>query len=268
VSIALTPGERRRAGSEEGADHRSASPVCAGWRVWRWVCCPQAAVEGFRQSGAVSTFDRMIRGRSASLGVVVCVLAAVAGCDGEAASQPTSSATSSGVPTGSSASSTSPTGTTSPTSTSPTKSPAEQVTVPPAARANTPAGAEAFVRFYLELVNAAWTEPNPELLKPYVLSSCKTCANQIATALDLRRSGQRYSDDPASVGPTVVAPETGQSKAVIELPYDQKAAEIVDDNGAVVEHLPTIRSQSQVTVVWVGQRSTWAVSEIRLTPLP
>src|SRR4051812_17332426 len=92
VSSALARGAVAGSGRQE-APTTAPPSLGHGWRAWR---CPQAAVGGFRTFHAVGTFDRMIRGRSASLGVVVCVLAALAGCDGDAASQPTSSATTSG----------------------------------------------------------------------------------------------------------------------------------------------------------------------------
>src|SRR4051794_7263972 len=208
----------------------------------------------------------MIRGRSAGVGFVVCALAGVlAGCDGDAASQPTTSAVAS--PSGVSSSASTPSSAmTTPSTTRPRPRPTVTPAVPAAARRHSAAGAEAFARFYLEQVNRAWATANPELIRPYAAKTCKTCANQIRTAVDLRRSGQRYANAAGALGASIVTPESTRGRVVVELPYDQLAVDVLDRAGRVVQHMPAIRSQSQVTVTW-GPGQNWQVAEIKLAPL-
>jgi len=112
----------------------------------------------------------MIRGRSAGVTFVVCVVAGVlVGCDGQAESQPTTSAVAS--PSGSTSASVPSSPSTTTSSIRPTPTPTAAAKVPAAAGQPTAAGAEAFARFYLELVNRAWSEANPDLLQPFVLPS-------------------------------------------------------------------------------------------------
>ena len=135
-------------------------------------------------------------------------------------------------------------------------------TVPAAARANTSAGAEAFARFYLELVNEAWMRPDPDLLRPYVLSSCRTCANDIRTAADLRRRGQRYGGKAASLGTSVVAPEHARGQRTVQIVMRQLRQHIYDKQGRVVERVPSSTAVVEVTVSRASD--LWRVNTIRV----
>jgi hypothetical protein len=253
-------------GRQEGADHHPPSErprASTGGR-------PQVAARGFTGARCLGTFERMIRGRSLRLGVLLCALVVPAGCQGDAGSAPTStspstkssragasaggSGTSSGMPTVSTKS-------TSSGSSSTTDGPS--LSVPKAARQNTDAGAEAFARFYLEVVNRAWRLPDPNLLRPLALPTCRTCANLVATAEDLLKTKQHYAGDAGLVGRSVVAPGTSTGRAVIELVYDQRATEIVDRSGKRIERVRSKKSQSQVTLQWRAPQG-WRVSEIKL----
>ena len=229
---------------------------------------PQVTIRGFRTFLGPRYVRRMIRGRSAGFGVAVCaVVLALTGCDGDAASQPTTPARSTSASGGSNVAGASPSMPSGSSSASSSRSPTAKSTVPvpAAARVNTAAGAAAFVRFYLRLVNEAWSTADPDLLRPHVEKGCKTCQNQIATAIDLHRTGQRYADNAGAIGPAVIAPESSRRHVIVELLYDQLAADILDRSGHVVDHIPAMKSQSQVAVTW--GTAAWKVSEIKLVPL-
>jgi hypothetical protein len=140
------------------------------------------------------------------------------------------------------------------------------VTVPPAARANTPAGAEAFARFYLELVNRAWSEPNPDLLRPYVLPTCKTCTRDLQTAEELRRLGHRYAGPAAALGPSVVTPASVPDRRTVQVVLKQLRQVIRDRHGKVVERVPAEKAVLEVTLR--RQRSTeWRIATIKVVQL-
>lgn len=122
----------------------------------------------------------------------VALLAAsllLAGCGGGAKPDPSPStsspATSASVPTVSN----------SPTTATPTIDP----NIPAAARAHTPAGAEAFVRYYFERLNVAWTAPRAGILSPLCQASSKACAAYEKTAARLVKEGHRYDGNPVTV---------------------------------------------------------------------
>src|SRR4051794_11026217 len=204
----------------------------------------------------------MIRGRSAGVGFVVCALAGVlAGCDGDAASQPTTSAVAS--PSGvSSGASTPSSAMTTPSTTRPRPRPTVTPAVPAAARRHSAAGAEAFARFYLELVNRAWSEPNPDLLRPYVLPTCKTCANQIAAATELRRRGLKYAGPSVQLGPSVITPDHPGGRTTVQVGFKQLRQGIVDEQGRQVERTRQDQALFDVDLIWRAG-SGWRIVTIK-----
>jgi hypothetical protein len=135
--------------------------------------------------------------------------------------------------------------------------------IPKAARAHTPQGAEAFARFYLEQVNKAWMAPDPELIRPYALESCKTCANYVSTAEWLTGGGLRYDGAPMTLGPSVVAPESRKDHVFVELGCNQAERHILRANGSTEKSVKHIFGTAQVEMVWLQE--AWLVREVRVS---
>jgi hypothetical protein len=124
----------------------------------------------------------------------VALLAAsmvLAACGGGAKPDPSSSRTTGSPPT---------TTATAPTvSVSSTTAPTIDPNIPAAARAHTPAGAEAFVKYFFERLNAAWTAPHAGILSPLCQASSKACAAYEKTAARLASTGHHYDGNPLTV---------------------------------------------------------------------
>jgi hypothetical protein len=88
-----------------------------------------------------------------------------------------------------------PTVSVSPTTAGPTIDP----NIPAAARAHTPAGAEAFVRYFIERVNLAWTGPRAGIVAPLCQASSKACAAYEKEATRLAKEGHRYDGNPVTI---------------------------------------------------------------------
>jgi hypothetical protein len=134
--------------------------------------------------------------------------------------------------------------------------------VPKAARAHTYAGAQAFAEFYLEQVNNAWTTPDPGILEPYGLSSCKTCEGFMRQAADMKALGQRYASKPATLAAGTWLPESTPSLALISLVWKQEPAAIVDQTGSVVHKAAAMKAVSEYQLRWRG--NGWKVAGIHL----
>ncbi len=130
-----------------------------------------------------------MRGRAVLAAVALCGAVAVAGCDGDPDLAPSTSPSSPTTTT----SSASPAPTTSPTAT-----PASSI--PAAARKQTPEGAKAFVEYFMEQVNLAWTTPSTGLIADNSTSDCKFCNTAEATARWLVEHDQHYAAAPVTVG--------------------------------------------------------------------
>jgi hypothetical protein len=123
----------------------------------------------------------------------VAILAAsilLAACGGSA--KPDASSTSSSPTTSTST----PTVSVSPTTASPTADP----NIPAAARAHTPAGAEAFVKYFFERLNVAWTAPRAGILSPLCQASAIACTAFEKTATRLTNAGHHYDGNPLTIG--------------------------------------------------------------------
>lgn len=93
------------------------------------------------------------------MGLAVLALA-VSACTANGEEQAKTSSTASSSSSTSTASTPPSTGTTSGTAT------VDPASLPPEARKHTPEGAAAFVKYYFDQVNNAWTRPDAQLLPP------------------------------------------------------------------------------------------------------
>lgn len=65
--------------------------------------------------------------------------------------------------------------------------------LPTAARAATPAGAQAFVDFYVESINTAFAQPSGNALQGLSTPSCDVCAALQTRASQFANAGQHYA---------------------------------------------------------------------------
>jgi len=135
--------------------------------------------------------------------------------------------------------------------------------VPAEARANTPAGAIAFARYFFGLVNRAYTTPQAGLLAPLSTTNCKTCAAFESTAADFVAKSQRY--DRAAVTILEVAIDSDPPPAgmtLVDVVVDQLPAKVIDSKGATAT---TITGRRGVFVAQLRFTSAgWTVDTIQV----
>jgi len=85
-------------------------------------------------------------------------------------------------------------------SVSSTTAPTIDPNIPAAARAHTPAGAEAFVKYFFERLNVAWTAPRAGILSPLCQASAIACTAFEKTATRLTNAGHHYDGNPLTIG--------------------------------------------------------------------
>ena len=185
----------------------------------------------------------------------VAILAAsilLSACGGGAKPDPSAS---SSLPT---TSASAPTVSVSPTTAGPTSDP----NIPAAARAHTPAGAAAFVKYFYDQLNVAWGQPMAGLLEPLSLAECKTCRTLEDTAINMVAKHQHMRGDTArisSVDPGVTEPNGDQS---LTISGSQLATSVLDTNGQKVRDIPQDKIRFRATTRWTD--SGWRVSEIKV----
>ncbi|MBK8756207.1 MAG: hypothetical protein IPM08_03645 [Actinomycetales bacterium] len=185
---------------------------------------------------------------------------AVAGCT-------TNGSTGSGTGTSSATVTSSQVATTSasPSSSGPSASPTGPtmplpVDLPVAAREHSPAGAEAFVRFFYAQVNRAWTRPEAGLIPRLCLSTSKSCAALEVTASELVAKKQRYDGDPGMISRVLAMGSGAPTELSVDVLGRQERRNVIDANGAVVLTDPQQDSHFEVHLRWFSDG--WRVVEI------
>ena len=167
--------------------------------------------------------------------------------------KPTASASS--TPSSSPTTTAAPTPSASPTATANTK---VDPNIPTAARAHTPAGAEAFTEYFFSQLNIAWSKPSVGLISSLSATTCKTCAAFEGSALGLATKQQHYQGDVFAV---TTAASVGQSEILVV--GQQPPGAVIDSNGAVVRRKTRAQeSKFIVTVQWSS--GGWRINEIKV----
>ena len=146
----------------------------------------------------------------------------------------------------------------SPTTAGPTIDP----NIPAAARAHTPAGAAAFVKYFYNQLNLAWGQPRAGLLSPLSLPECKTCRTLEDTAIGMVAKRQHMRGETArisSVDPGATEPNGDQSLTILG---SQLATSVLDSNGHGVRDIPQDKIRFRATTRWTT--GGWRVSEIKV----
>jgi hypothetical protein len=178
----------------------------------------------------------------------------LAGCSGDSKPQASSSSN-----IGSS-----PTTTAPPTTTASPTSKAGQATdpnIPAAARAHTPAGAEAFVKYYIERWNLAWTGPRAGILSPLCQASSKSCAANEETATRLKKTGHRYDGNPVTIKFIGVLDATEPNKYHVLANLVQERRSEIDTAGRIF--LTDKREDFRVNVELIFTGNTWSIATMK-----
>ena len=186
----------------------------------------------------------------------VAILAAsilLSACGGGAKPDPSSSTSPS--PT---TSTTAPTVSASPTTAGPTIDP----NIPAAARAHTPAGAAAFVKYFHDQLNVSWRTPKAGLLPPLSLPGCKTCTALDDNAADLVAKHQHVSGDPVRIDAVDPSDTASNGDLRVIITGAQLRTSVVDSHEQKVRDIPAAKIRSVAMTRWTA--SGWRVSEIKV----
>lgn len=182
-------------------------------------------------------------------------VAALSGCTG--VPQGGGASTSSGA-----TSATSPATSSGPPTTSATTSTelGARVGIPQAARAHTKAGAKAYLEYFIDQLNHAWTTPDAHALDGLCRSTSKACAAFRGTASDLVAKGQRYSKPPATIKEFGVTSESSATYRLVIM-ATQNRSPIVDSQGREVKVDPKQNVTFAAYLEW--RTSGWYLQELK-----
>jgi RNase P subunit RPR2 len=149
----------------------------------------------------------------------------------------------------SSSSSTSSTTTSSPSTTATTT-----VQVPAAAQKHTPAGAEAFVRFYIDQSNEASMKADVTLLPPLSDPGCKSCEALQTAVEELKTNGTHYDSAPVTISKATAIDGGPKGQQFVRVLMVQNKTDVVDATGKVVSTDPRADLARTFSTTWMGER--------------
>jgi hypothetical protein len=126
--------------------------------------------------------------------------------------------------------------------------------IPAAARKHTEAGAEAFVKFFVEQSNVASMRADTTILPSLSVPECQSCQRLQGQVEDLKAKGHHYKSAPVTVS-KVTAVDGGQDgQQFVRLQMTQNPAAVVDTRGKTVSTDPRAELARTTSLVWVGER--------------
>lgn len=192
---------------------------------------------------------------AALLAVPLAASMLLSGCGGSDKASASRSSIATSAPTITSAPTTqvSPTATTSPTI---------DPNIPAAARAHTPAGAAAFVKYFHDQLNVAWGQPRAGLVAPLSLPDCKTCKALEDNATDMVTTRRHMLGDTVRIDSADPGAQEANGDQTVVIAGAQLNASVVDSNGKAVRKITASKIRSLVTTRWTA--GGWRVSEIKV----
>ncbi len=143
-----------------------------------------------------------------------------------------------------------------------TVAPTADPNMPNAARAHTPAGAEAFVRYYFETLNAAWTVPRAGILSPLCRSSSTACTAFEKTATRLTKEGHRYDGNPLTIKFIGVLDATKPDNYEVLVNLVQERRSEIDAAGKTI--ITDKRRIYRVNIDLVYTRDSWSIASLKI----
>lgn len=151
-----------------------------------------------------------------------------------------------------------------PTTSPSTATPDVLAAMPLAARQRNADGAEAFVRYFLDIRNEDGIHPTVGRLASLSSPACKTCAALDKMTADLNRDRQRFAGPPLVI--KTVAGLDGQPEKDLTYRVGARLVEgthpVVAQDGTVVDKFPPNEFTSIIYLTWTTDR--WQAQEVKL----
>lgn len=142
-----------------------------------------------------------------------------------------------------------------------TESPSETASteIPPEATEDSEAGAEAFVKSFLETFNRLGQSPEDGVLSKFSRDNCETCSNLESAIEQLVSAGHRTSGPAISVHDVSAVNLGGTTR--VEAHLEQLGGELLDENGEVVQ---TAEAGGEFVYVFTLSRDgdQWLIDEV------
>ncbi|MGY1833138.1 hypothetical protein ACI8AA_22210 [Geodermatophilus sp. SYSU D01180] len=136
--------------------------------------------------------------------------------------------------------------------------------VPPEARTQDAAGAEAFLRYWIDLLNRQRAIPAGQPLRD-LGPNCDECWRIANNYDEVAAAGQRYAGGDVAVG-AVATPHLEEDRALLSFAASVAAVSKTDTAGSVIEVGPPAVTNlgSGLYLAWSSELGSWLVTEFNL----
>jgi hypothetical protein len=143
----------------------------------------------------------------------------------------------------------------------------EDMPMPAEARTQDAAGAEAFIRYYFDLLNKSLTDMDPQYLRFFAEAGCDVC-ERIATETETdAAAGHTYSGGELTIPGDITVMMTGPAEAQSAFEAHQAPMTALDSAGNPIPDLAfpdAVTLNSGSITVWDSSASTWKLTELTL----
>jgi hypothetical protein len=137
----------------------------------------------------------------------------------------------------------------------------EDLPMPPEARTQDAAGAEAFVRYYIALINRTSDVMDAEPLREFS-DGCSECERLARNTEEAAAAGHDYEDGAITIV-ELGRPLVDSGSAQLALRVDQAEFRVVDAGGKAVDGSDAYSNISTgVALNWEASRSTWTMAQL------
>jgi hypothetical protein len=141
----------------------------------------------------------------------------------------------------------------------------EDLPMPDEARTQDAAGAEAFVRYYIDLINRTSDVMDAEPLREFS-DGCQDCIRIARSVEEDARAGYSYEGGDITIL-EVTTPLLKDSTAEMALRVDQAALVVVDASGASIDNLTTdayLGLSGGTSLRWDALKQSWVMTGLTL----
>jgi hypothetical protein len=139
--------------------------------------------------------------------------------------------------------------------------------MPAEARTQNAAGAEAFIRYYFELLNKSLTDMDPQYLRSFAEAGCEVCERIAAETETDAAAGHTYRGGELTIPGDITVMMTGPAEAQSAFEAHQAPMTALDSAG---KPIPDLVFPDEVTLnsgsisVWDASVSSWKLTELTL----
>jgi hypothetical protein len=132
--------------------------------------------------------------------------------------------------------------------------------VPDEARTKDAAGAEAFLRYFIDLLNRQRAIPDGQPLRD-LGPDCQNCQRIAQNYDDAAAAGHRYEGGEVTIN-SVAEPSFDGDEVLVSFTARREPVSIVDGNGALVDAQPDVAPNlsSGISLVWAAPDRIWVVT--------